>query len=119
MSRAQGRAAEETALHHLRSHGLGLIARNWSCRGGELDLVMAEGSTVVVVEVRQRRPSGFATAAESVTPHKQRRLQRATEYFLLRHPHLAVRPLRFDVVALRTPNDQEPDWIRDAFQAAP
>jgi putative endonuclease len=119
MSRAQGRAAEETALHYLRGHGLELIVRNWSCRSGELDLVMAEGATVIVVEVRQRRHSGFATAAESVTPHKQRRLLRATEYFLLRHPHLAGRPLRFDVVALRTPDDREPDWIRDAFQAAP
>ncbi len=119
MSRAQGRAAEETALQYLQDRGLGLIARNWSCRSGELDLVMAEGATVVVVEVRQRRHAAYATAAESVTAAKQRRLLRATEYFLLRHPRLAGRPLRFDVVALRTADDAAPDWIRDAFQAAP
>ncbi|WP_163027072.1 YraN family protein, partial [Pseudomonas viridiflava] len=54
-----GREAEAYALQHLQQQGLRLIAQNWLCKRGELDLVMLDGDTVVFVEVRYRRHSGW------------------------------------------------------------
>jgi len=55
-SRSQsGKDAERQALEHLQQHGLRLLAQNWLCKRGELDLVMLDGDTVVFVEVRYRK----------------------------------------------------------------
>ncbi len=50
-----GKDAERQALEHLQHQGLRLLAQNWSCKRGELDLVMLDGDTVVFVEVRYRK----------------------------------------------------------------
>ena len=57
--RARGDAVEAAALHFLQAHGLQLLARNAQSRGGELDLVMRDASSVVFVEVRYRASAGF------------------------------------------------------------
>ena len=96
---ATGRAAEDRALKELSAAGLRLVARNFRCRLGEIDLVMREGDTLVFVEVRQRRSARFGDAAESVTAAKQRKLQAAAALFVAWHPALrryadAIRSLR-------------------------
>jgi putative endonuclease len=108
-----GSAAEERALVYLRGHGLKLVARNWRCKLGELDLVMRDGDTLVIAEVRERRRDDYGTAAETVGPRKRARLVRATRLLLASRPELAERPLRFDVVALDGSGAVE--WIREAF----
>ena len=65
-SQSSGRSAEALALQHLSDSGLRLLERNWSCRSGELDLVMLDGDTVVFVEVRYRRHTAWGGALESV-----------------------------------------------------
>src|SRR5690606_19781144 len=77
-----GREAEAYALRHLQEHGLTLITQNWSCRRGELDLVMLDGDTVVFVEVRYRRHAGWGGALESVDYRKQEKLTLAAQTFL-------------------------------------
>jgi putative endonuclease len=114
MRRARGRDAEQRALDFLRSHGLAPVARNWRCRAGELDLVMRDGDTLVVVEVRRRSHRGYGSAAESVTFRKQQRIVRATRLYLMQHPHLATQPLRFDIVGIDA--DGKPEWLRAAFE---
>jgi putative endonuclease len=114
MGREEGTAAEERALAHLRDRGLELVTRNWSCRMGELDLIMRDGGQLIIVEVRSRARSGFGTAAESITATKRQRITRATRLYLQRNPREAQRPVRFDVIALD--GDGEPEWIRDAFR---
>ncbi|HEX4871972.1 MAG TPA: YraN family protein [Nevskiaceae bacterium] len=111
----RGVAAEQAAEALLRQAGLRLLFRNWRGRRGELDLVMEEGATVVVVEVRARGQSGFGDALESIGPHKRQRLLAATRELLAREPRLAERPLRFDVVTLD--GDHPPQWLREAFEA--
>ncbi len=108
-----GAEAEEAALHWLTREGLKPLARNFRCRGGELDLVMLDGEVLAVVEVRARRHSGFASAAESVDGRKQQRIILATQMFLAAQPQHAQRALRFDVVAFDA--QREPQWIRAAF----
>ena len=113
----RGRRGEDAALRHLAAAGLELITRNYRCRAGEIDLVMREGSTLVLVEVRRRAARDHGGAAASVGPRKQRRLVLAARHLLLTQPGLRAMPARFDVVAIDGA-DAAPvvNWIRDAFR---
>lgn len=106
-----GPAAESRAEAFLQTHGLKLLARNWRCRFGEIDLIMQDGATRVFVEVRLRSRSDFGGAAASVTPAKQKKLLAAARQYLTTLRTLP--PCRFDVVALTA--DAPPDWIKNAF----
>lgn len=109
----KGPESEDRALSFLQARGLKLVARNWRCKAGELDLVMRDADTVVVAEVRARGRDDYGTALETVDRRKQERLVRATRLLLARRPDLAEHPLRFDVVALDGAGGIE--WVREAF----
>ena len=107
-----GQTAETRAAAFLQTHGLKLLARNWRCRFGEIDLVMQDGPTLVFVEVRLRSRNDFGGAAASVTPAKQKRLLAAARQYLASLK--ALPPCRFDVVALD--GSGAPDWLKNAFE---
>jgi putative endonuclease len=109
----KGGAEEDAALRFLLGHGLRLVARNFRCRGGELDLVMQDGETLVVAEVRKRSSTAFGTPAETVDARKRGRLLLAAQVFLAARPQFARAALRFDVVALDRADRVE--WLRGAF----
>ena len=113
-----GREAEAYALRHLQQHGLQLIAQNWLCKRGELDLVMLDGDTVVFVEVRYRRHSAWGGALESVDFRKQEKLILAAQLFLQKESRWADAACRFDVVAVEgNANSSSPlNWIKHAFE---
>ena len=116
---ALGRRAEDLACPHLEAQGLRLLERNYRCRAGELDLVMLDGGTLVVVEVRSRSTSAHGDAASTVGPRKQQRFIRAARHLLLSRPDYRRLPARFDVVAIDPGAPGEPPkltWIRDAFR---
>lgn len=115
--REVGAAHEQAAATHLAREGLAVVARNVSCRFGEIDLVCRDGDTTVFVEVRYRLHRDFGGAAASVDAHKQRRIVRAAEWYLSQHPAAARGPCRFDVVAVSGPGPYAVDWLRDAFTA--
>jgi putative endonuclease len=112
-----GAKAEDAALKHLTSHGLQLITRNYRCRGGELDLVMLEGKTLALIEVRYRSSEAFGGAAASVTWFKERRLILAARHLLTTRSELRRYPARFDVVAVSGSNGPrlQIEWIKGAF----
>ncbi|WP_109511384.1 YraN family protein [Pseudomonas ovata] len=114
-----GREAEAWALRYLLQQGLTLIETNWSCRRGELDLVMLDGDTVVFVEVRYRRYKGWGGALQSVDARKQEKLVMAAQLFLQQAPHWAEHPCRFDVLAIEGEPDQAVplNWLRNAFDS--
>ncbi len=114
MTQATGAAAEALAAHFLERRGLRVLERNFRVRGGEIDLVCADGPMLVFVEVRLRRSAGFGGAAASITPAKQRRLILAARHYLAGRPE---RPCRFDAVLLDGPGAGRIEWIRDAFPA--
>lgn len=117
-SQQKGQAAEGWALTHLEEHGLRLVARNWRCRLGELDLVMLDGDTVVFVEVRYRRHAAWGGAEASVDARKRSRVAAAAQVFLQQQPRWAPYPCRFDVVAIaaaETNSAARLNWIRSAF----
>ena len=111
-----GPAAEAAALRYLLRQGLQLIVRNYQCKVGEIDLVMLDGSTLALIEVRYRSSTAFGGATASVTPHKQRRISRAARHLLSTQAALRRYPARFDVVAV-TPGlaTAQIEWIRAAF----
>jgi len=113
-----GLAGEAAALEFLTGKGLQLLLRNYRCRGGEIDLVMLDGATLALIEVRLRSDIRYGGAAASVDTRKQKRLTLAARHLLLTKPELTRYRARFDVVAL-TPQTKEAlkiDWLRDAFR---
>ena len=97
--RVLGTAGEERAAAWYEQHGYVVLARNWRCRDGELDLVVATRRTVVFVEVKTRRSARFGHPLEAVTPAKQARLRRLALAYL-HETGTRARSLRFDVVAI-------------------
>lgn len=111
-AQAGGELAETLAADYLQQRGLRLIARNYRCRLGEIDLILAEGPVLVFVEVRLRHNADFGGAAASVTSAKRRRILHAARHYLAGKPE---RPCRFDVISLDALSAQRIDWIKDAF----
>ena len=97
-----------------------VLARNVRCRAGELDLVCVDGDVLAIVEVRQRAKHDFGGALASVTWRKQRKIIRATQYFLRRQAEWRGRVMRFDVLAVEGVPEgaHRIVWIKDAFRAA-
>jgi putative endonuclease len=114
----QGQHFEQMALAYLRQQGLTLVAQNFCCRVGELDLVMRGREHLVFVEVRYRQRAEFGSALASVVRRKQLRVIHAAQYFLQRHPRYAELPCRFDVVALSpdASHGTRIEWISNAFE---
>jgi putative endonuclease len=115
----KGQEAEDRACRYLQAQGLTLVQRNYRLaggphrRGGEIDLIMhTPDGTLVFVEVRARAQARQGGAAASVTLHKQRRIQRAAQHFLMRWRQCP--PCRFDVVALE---GEQLLWWPGAFEA--
>lgn len=92
-----GRFGEAAAARWYRRAGYRVLARNWHCREGELDLVVARGDAVAFVEVKARSSGRFGTGAEAVDHRKQRRIRTAAIRWLDQEPRY-VDDLRFDVV---------------------
>ncbi|OHE62209.1 MAG: YraN family protein [Thiobacillus sp. GWE1_62_9] len=111
MSSLLGQTAEARAEAFLKTRGLKLVARNWRCRFGEIDLIMQDGTVLIFVEVRLRNHNDFGGAAASVTPTKQKKLLAAARQYLSTLKTLP--PCRFDVVALSS--NAPPEWIKNAF----
>ena len=103
----KGVAAEQAAADYLATQGLSLVARNYRCRGGEIDLIMRDGASLVFVEVRERAGSRFGGAAASITAAKQGRILLAARHYLSRH-NLDL-PCRFDAVLIQGGQLQ---WLR-------
>ena len=109
LTHPSGVEAEDKALQLLLRAGLKLVARNWHCRGGELDLIMRDGGQLVFVEVRHRVNDHFGGALGSITASKCRKLQHAASVYLAQHGIDA--PCRFDAVV--SDGDSEPVWLKN------
>lgn len=123
---AVGRFGEQVAADHLTAAGLVILARNWRCRGGELDIVATEGRTLVFVEVKTRSSLAFGAPAEAVDARKAARVRRlATQWIDEQRgdPGSAApsppgwRSIRFDVVSVlrHARGGVEVDHVAGAF----
>ncbi|HEY1057136.1 MAG TPA: YraN family protein [Limnobacter sp.] len=111
--RRSGQEAEARALAFLQQQGLVPIARNYRCKCGELDLLMADGDTAVVVEVRKRRSTSHGHPLETIDPFKRQRISLCAQLWWIRQGQRQYKHLRFDVVSIL--NEAQPQWIRNAW----
>jgi putative endonuclease len=111
-----GSAAEDRAALCLEGAGLQLLARNYRCRMGELDLVAARDDLLVVAEVRLRSSTRFGGAAASITWKKRQRIIRATRHLLACEPALQRMRVRFDALVVEGAG-ADVQWIKGAFDA--
>jgi putative endonuclease len=114
-----GTRSERAAVRFLRRKGYRVVARNYRCPRGELDVVALDNGCIVFVEVRSTESDDATRPAVSVDAAKQRRLTDLALCFLQQH-RLLDRPARFDVLAVSwPPNQREPAIVhyQSAFEA--
>lgn len=97
--RALGQLGESLAARELERRGYRLVARNWRCPVGEIDLIAEQGDALVFVEVRTRRGDRRGTPQESVTPAKRAKLIETAQTYLAEND-AGERDWRIDVVAV-------------------
>lgn len=118
-ARQAGRLCEQAVCEELRRRGMDILAQNYTCREGEIDIIARDGEYIVFVEVKARQNDRFGTPAEAVTPQKQRKLLLAAQkYLLTQEVETAV---RFDVAQVHYTPDGDAlnhiciDYLTDAF----
>jgi putative endonuclease len=107
-----GSAAEALAVSLLGDAGLRIVARNYRCRHGEIDIIARDGDTLVFVEVRSRASDAYGGAAASITAAKRERLVKTARHYLARLD--TVPPCRFDAVLI-TARPPRSVWLRDVI----
>ena len=116
----RGKDAEAACNDYLKSCGLKLVEKNFSCRLGEIDIIMTDKNVLAFIEVRFRKNNKFGGGLESITVTKQQKLRKTAELYLQQNNQYIN--ARFDVVSMSTiaqtsNNKQEYtfDWIKNAF----
>jgi putative endonuclease len=95
-----GRWGERRCESFLKKKGFRKLAHNFSCKSGEIDLIMVDtNGAIVFVEVRTKTDESFSSPEESVTYSKKEKLLRTARYFLATH-NIENRPFRFDVITV-------------------
>lgn len=113
MSRERGQQFETLAAQYMQQQGLQLLARNVSCRFGELDLICKDRDCLVFVEVKYRQSGAFGSAAAMVTAGKQQKLRQSASWYLQQQHWRGA--ARFDVLAIEGDAPYQFSWLKNAF----
>jgi putative endonuclease len=117
--KAVGRLGEEAARAFLERRGIRILAENFTCPAGEIDLVGRARGTLVFIEVKTRTSEAFGPPHLAVHRRKQRQIVRAAQWYLAER-RMADVGCRFDVLAVTFPRangDPRIDWVQNAFPA--
>jgi putative endonuclease len=115
---AVGRFGEQLAVAHLEATGAVVLARNWRCRDGELDIVARDGDELVFVEVKTRSSAAFGGPAEAVDRVKAARIRRlALQWIAAERDRNGAfwSAVRFDVVAVLRTGSPRITHLKGAF----
>lgn len=123
----KGRQAENIALEYLQKQGLKIIKSNFSCKCGEIDLIMYDNEFLVFIEVRYRKQTQFGHPLETINNSKQQKIIKAIQFFLMKNPTYNQFPCRIDAIALYSEarNNKavsireqglQVEWVKNAFQ---
>ena len=112
-----GNWAEEQACSHLQAAGWYIVARNFHCRGGELDIVAQRDKCIAYIEVKYRRSKAMGGALTSITQQKRQHLIYAAQVFLQRFPKYHRYIARFDLICVsgRPQGKVELQWLTNIF----
>lgn len=114
-TRFKGNQYEDLAAKHVKSAGLEIVQRNFSCKKGEIDIIAKQGERLIFIEVRFRKSAHFGSAANTVNKQKQQKIRYTAEYYLKQNQlninHVAT---RFDIIAFDG-GPQQIRWLKAAF----
>lgn len=116
MSRKIGSLAEQHACDYLVAQGLKWVMSNYSCRLGEIDLIMRDKDYLVFVEVRARVSNAFGGALASVTYNKRQKLIKTASLYLSVNKLNDKQPIRFDILSMEGAPPSI-SWVKNAFGA--
>jgi putative endonuclease len=113
----KGIAAENVARRYLEDKGLTLVATNFRCKLGEIDLIMNHHTTLVFVEVRYRNNKTYGSGLDSINHKKQKKIVRAAQYYLQQGYGNRLPCCRFDAIDVKGDLSDSPqcEWISNAF----
>ncbi len=113
-----GKVAEDVAATYLLEQNLNIIARNFHCRFGEIDLIAIDKNILVFIEVRYRKNEQYLTALETIDKNKCHKIITTGNYYLSQHKTYRHHQCRFDTVTITGDlNKSVIEWIKNAFQA--
>lgn len=104
-----GDRGEDMAVAYFLAHGFRLVARNWRCRSGEIDLVMAHGERLHFIEIKTRRTGDYGHPEEAITPQKVEHLRRAIETYL-QATSAQPRAYQADALAITLKPGEKPEF---------
>gem|GEM_PF-91780 len=113
---AIGTCAEERAAQFLQARGLRILARNYRCRQGEIDLIAWDGRYLIFAEVKYRSSSRCADPLSAVNGAKQKKICRVADYFRFTQKVPDDVPVRYDVIGIL---GEKTAWIPNAFPHQP
>ena len=116
--RRTGNLGEDAVCAYLERQGAEILRRNFTVRGGEIDIIAKHGQALLFVEVKTRRPGALQSGAGAVTPQKQMHIIRTAEQYLLKYP-CDLQP-RFDVAEVEYSGQfvQHIEYLAGAFDAS-
>ena len=112
-NRALGTQYEKDAEQFLKKQGIRIIAKNFRCKQGEIDIIGVDNKCLVFVEVKYRTTNKAGEPEEAVNIYKQKKICSVAEYFLYTHPYYANQMIRYDVVAILGDDIR---WHKAAFE---
>lgn len=115
-----GRKGERLAVQYLQSHGYGVLATNYRCPLGEIDIIASKQDLVVFVEVKTRQSFRFGRPAAAVTGHKQQHIVRTAQWYIKNNSQgISTSHYRFDVIEVfSSPAGQSTiNHLQGAFEA--
>jgi putative endonuclease len=111
-----GHQKEQQAKKWLIQQGINIIAENFHCKGGEIDLIGLDATGLLIFfEVKYRKQTAFGHPAETVTSQKQKRIIHCAQNYLAKNPNYQDLAMQFDVITF-TAKDKTPQWIQNAFE---
>ncbi|MEE2000847.1 YraN family protein [Alkalimonas sp. MEB108] len=116
MANTLGVVYEQLAEQYLQQQGLKTVARNFSTKLGELDLVMRQQDQLIFVEVKYRASEAYGGASAAISYRQQQKLLRTAQLYLQRSRHQG--PCRFDVLTISGSEPYQFNWIQNAIMAS-
>ena len=104
---------EDVAVRYLEENGVEIIARNYRCRLGEIDLIGRQGKVLIFFEVKYRKSTNYGSSLQAVDVRKQKQIVRTAKYYLTYDRSDSY--IRFDVIGI---DNDRVEWIKDAFGAS-
>lgn len=111
----KGQQAEQLAAAFLKKQGAKIVAKNYRCRRGEIDLIAQHDDVILFIEVKYRSRADYGGAVAAVDHRKQQRIRLSAEHYLQQQGlNLHHTMIRFDVIAIM-PDQTQPLWLTNAF----